>query len=196
MIARYLAAGLLAGVLFSIPPGPAGVIILNLSLRGAAAQAMQALGAFLAADVLVMVAGLVFLQGVAGGALSLIKPAAGVFLIGFAVMAWRAVGTERGFAATSPFTVFRITLLNPAIWLGALSVLTVASAGPGGGLLPRVLFVIGLEVGGLAWFLAVIFGARRIPEGWRRGLERAAVLGIGLTGVYFASALLRLPAAS
>lgn len=187
-----LASGLLLGVPLSIPPGPAGVIILNRALRGATAEALRAMGALLGAELLVMTIGLLSFRGVAAlAAQPWMKPAAGLFLIGFAVNAWRTLGTERGFAATSAWAVFRVTLLNPMIWLGAVSVLTIAPGDLAAGLLTKLLFIAGLEAGSLAWFLAVILGARRVPGVWRQRLERAAVLAIGLSGVYFASSLPR-----
>ena len=185
-----LLPGLVLGVLFSIPPGAAGVIIVHLSLRGAREQAARALGAFLVAEMLVMGVGLMFFGSLAGiAAFPGTKLLAGAYLMGFAVMAWRAAGTERGFAATSSFAVFKITLLNPAIWIGAISMLTLAGESGGPGLVPRLLFVGGLELGSFAWYLFVILGARHVPDAWRRHIERGAVVVIGATGAWFAGSI-------
>jgi arginine exporter protein ArgO len=116
---------------------------------------------------------------------------AGAYLIGFAIMAWRAAENERGFAETSTLAVFRITLFNPAIWIGAVSTLTIARATAGAGLLPSAVFVAGVELGSLAWYLAVIFGATRVPSSWRRHIERAAVIVIGATGAWLVGSILR-----
>ena len=181
------AVGLLSGFLFSIPPGPAGAIILTHSLRGATAQAARCVAAFLVADLLVVLGVLVGLRGTFGAAVvPWMKPAAGLFLLAFAVTAWRAAGRARGLGAASPGVVFRITVLNPAVWVGALSVLTVASTGIAGGAGGKILFIVGLELGALGWFLGLIFGARRIPAAWHGRIERGAAAVIGLTGLHFA----------
>lgn len=183
------ALGLWLGVLFSIPPGPAGVIILRLSLRGARAAALRALLAFLAADVLVMLIGVLGVGSIAPWLLPWLQAGAGLFLLLFAASAWRALGggaTEpagTGLAATSAAAVFRITLLNPAIWIGAASMLALAPVERG--LAVRLSLVAGLELGSLCWFLAVIAAAPRVPPPWRRRLEQAAVLVIGLSGAGF-----------
>lgn len=193
------ALGLWLGVLFSIPPGPAGVIILRLSLRGARAAALRALLAFLAADVLVMLIGVLGVGSIAPWLLPWLQAGAGLFLLLFAASAWRALGGGRGpapdatagateppgtgLAATSAAAVFRITLLNPAIWIGAASMLALAPVERG--LAVRLSLVAGLELGSLCWFLAVIAAAPRVPPPWRRRLEQAAVLVIGLSGAGF-----------
>lgn len=182
-----LLSGLIAGVPLSIPPGPAGVIILHLSLRGARLRALRALGALLAVELLAMAAGVLFFRGfTALAARPAVRLAAGLYLGGFALLSWRAVGREQGFPSTSAWTVFRITLTNPTIWIGAASMLTFAPGDLEGGLLLKILFVAGLELGSLAWYLSVIYFAGRIPASWRHGIERAALLVIWATGVYFA----------
>lgn len=185
-------AGLGLGVVFSMPPGPAGAILLNLSLRGARAEALRALGAFLAGELLAMlVALMVVSEGAIVAALPWMRPAAGLFLMAFAISSWRGVGGERGLAGTSPGAVFQITVLNPATWLSAASVLALAPVDPAGGALPKLLFVAAMEVGTVGWYLLVITGAPRVPAAWRHGIERAALLGIGGTGAWFLAAAVR-----
>ena len=182
--------GLAMGLVVSIPPGPAGVIILHRALRDEKQQAVRALAAFLVAELVAVGVTFGFLGSLAGlAALPGMKPAAGLYLLAFAVSAWRAAAAERGFPETSAFAVFRITILNPAIWLGAVSMLTIAGARGGPGFLPRVVFVAGAELGSMAWYLAVIAGARRVPSAYRRYVERAAVLVIGAIGAWFVASI-------
>lgn len=171
------------GALLSIPPGPAGALILAQALRGATRPALRALGAFLLAEVLVMAAALVLLRGVSGVALPpWLRGAAGVFLLGFALRGfyglWRSADTsaELGDAGAA----FRVTLVNPAVWLGGVSLLTAA---PGDGSVgARLLFLLGLELGTVLWFLALITAARRVPVRLRAGVEAAALGVIALSG--------------
>jgi threonine/homoserine/homoserine lactone efflux protein len=178
------------GFLFSIPPGAAGAIILNLSLREAQKSAAHALAGFLVAELVVMAVALLFYAPLAQlAALTWVKPVAGVYLIAFAILAWRAAGNTRGFTATSALAVFRITLLNPAIWIGALSTLTVARTSAGPGVVPAILFIAGVESGSLIWYVGVILGAHHIPSHRRQQVERAAALIIGATGAWFVLSL-------
>jgi threonine/homoserine/homoserine lactone efflux protein len=184
-------SGLLMGVVVSIPPGPAGVIILHRSLHGEKRRAGHAVAAYLAAELSALLVTLAFLERLAWlAALPFMRPLAGAYLVGFAVSAWRAAGADRGFAETSPLGVFRLTILNPAIWIGAVSTLTIARATSGAGLLLRAGFVAAFELGCLAWYLAVILGARAVPGAFRRHVQRAAVLVIGATGVWFIASVL------
>ena len=198
---HVLATSLVMGIVISVPPGPAGVIILNQSLQGERAQAARAMWALLGAELLAMTVSLAFLaRMMAIAAWPWLKPAAGLFLIVFAASAWRSIGTPRGFRDISMSAVFRITILNPVIWTGAVSMLTIASTQIAGGLLHQVLFVAGIELGAVAWYLGVIFGARQVPPAWQRWLERAAVLVIFASGawlvvMHFAGVLLGAPSA-
>jgi arginine exporter protein ArgO len=183
--------GLLLGVVVSIPLGPAGVIILHRSLRDEKAEAARAVAAFLAAELLALAVAVTFLERMTWlAALPWMKCAAGAYLILFAASAWRGVGAERGFSHTTGLGVFRVTVLNPAIWIGAVSTLTVARATGGEGIFARILFVAAVETGCLAWYLAVLLGARKVPAAARHHVERAALLLIAGTGVWLAASVL------
>lgn len=185
---RTFAAALVMGTVISVPPGPAGVIILNQSLRRRRLQAARALAALLGAELCALGVVLAFFSRVAAiAAAPWLRPAAGLFLMAFAASAWRSIGSERGYQDTSAPAVFRITILNPAIWMGAVSTITIASTQLGDDLLRRVLFVAGMELGAVVWYGVVILAAERVPLAWQRRLERVAVLVIFAIGLWFAA---------
>jgi len=73
---------------------------------------------------------------------------------------------------------------------GAVSTLTIARATGGAGILARVVFVAAIETGCLAWYLAVLLGARKVPPAARHRVERAALLLIGGMGAWLAASAL------
>lgn len=179
--------GFAMGVVYTIPPGPAGLVILHHALHQRRRDAAAAVAAFLAAELSALATVLLFFEPVLRVVrLPSARPLAGLFLVGFAAAAARGLGRERGFVATSPLAVFRVTLLNPVVWIGGVSLLTLAATRFHGGLPATLAFVGGMELGSLTFFLAVIRWAPRVPARFRRGIEWGAVVVLALLGVLFA----------
>ena len=115
------------GVVLSITPGPAGLVILAHALEGASGRAWRALGALMLAELLAVAVTWCLLPRLSSEhTLHWLNLGAGAFMIGFGAFAWRKVGRGR-ITTASNGTVFRITLLNPAVWLWVSTMLTLAA---------------------------------------------------------------------
>lgn len=62
--------------------------------------------------------------------------------------------------------------------------LRLARARGGDGVTERILFVAAFELGSLAWYVALILSAQRVPGAFRRHVERAAVVAVASVGVW------------
>lgn len=174
--------GFLAGMLMTIPPGPAGFAILKPSLVGQRSRAWMELLGFATADILVLWSCIFWKSSLAEFfTLSWVKFVAGAFLVVLALRLFRAHRSSLQGSGENPRgRSFWWTLFNPAVWLSNLALVGLGAGMP---LRDFAWYIAGIQLGYLAWYVLVILFASKVPPIHRLFVERAAVsciLGAGV----------------
>jgi len=160
--------GFLAGFIFSIPPGPAAYRVLE-----STSSPMNLLVKVFVADLLVVLSIFLFSQTLSSLIQSSpLKMASGLFLIGFALFSLRQK------LRPSSSSIFRITLMNPAVWLGSFAIFQMFSAWI------SLAFVISLSFGTFSWFLVLSASRTFFTKVWISRLKRFALSIIFLFGTF------------
>lgn len=176
--------GLLAGIIVSIPAGPVGYRILHAVNHKDIKQAYQELIALSTADLIILVVCFrLFSKLSTLTTLPVTKAMAGLFLLGFM---FRGL-LSKGRMETKPSgfrNSFRLTLFNPALWIGMISMITLAQDWVQG---HAFLFLICLEAGAALWYISLIYWIPYLSGRSAHILQQTALGSIGVVGLYYLS---------
>jgi threonine/homoserine/homoserine lactone efflux protein len=168
--------GLLAGILFSIPPGPATAAVMS-RIFESKRRAYKGVLQMLLADLILLTVVISSFEHFRPALNSLwFKVLAGLFLIGFSVVFLLRSRHQINPIRSNPF---RLVVTNPSAWLGTLTVVALANFGTE----ISLLFVVFYEMGVLIWFAALIEVSSKFSPRLHQQLLNGSIVLIGLAGI-------------
>ncbi len=171
-----LVTAFVSGILLSIPPGPATTALL-MRARESRKKAFISVCQILLAD-LIIFSFVIALSQTLTPLLQqpLFRIGAGLFLIYFSL---RFLFTKAKAVTPRTSSAFRLTLLNPAAWLGTVAVIGLSMQSSQ----VDFEFLLAFELGVLVWYVLLIEFIRKLSDNAHQNLLRLVIGCIGLLGV-------------
>jgi threonine/homoserine/homoserine lactone efflux protein len=177
-----LGLGSLVGFLITLPPGPGVTLVLAYALEGKKKTAWKAAAGLIVGEIMIVL----FCMSTYSFISTLsenrwVHLIGGAFLLGFALINFSGKKLKAGKKKKSPFiSNFKLTLLNPNIWLALVTLAALAFKDFQTGLT----MLVGIELGAAGWFSFVIMFSNKIPDSRHLLIQRCAMSFIALMGVY------------
>ncbi|HYE74899.1 MAG TPA: hypothetical protein VEF04_16280, partial [Blastocatellia bacterium] len=179
MMVSALARGFTSGFLFAIPPGPASTALLQASSeKNRWKKALRLCGEVLLSDLLILIAIVLAFQSLSSVLSSpWLKAAGGLFLLVFAI---RQLFFKQPELNKPKMNLFWINLLNPAVWI---ALLTLVSLGSENGTIQWT-FVLGFEAGVFVYYLFLFALSGQLSLKLQRAMHKGALVLIGIGGLW------------